>query len=225
MAILGALAGLRLLRWVLRIVIWTILAVFVYFLITGAQVWMTGRRYDPRPAKAIVVLGSAQYDGVPSPDLASRLQEALLLWHDKDAPTVMVTGGKESSDRFTEAGASARYLEDHGVPSDDIMTASGRDTWQSLDLAAPELRARGDSTVLLVTDPFHEDRSLAIAKDVGLVAYPTPTHSSPIKGWSTLPYYAKETVGVALGRIVGFDHLGWLHAEAGDGPGPGLVRR
>ncbi len=219
MGILATLTGLRLLRWILRLLIWAILVVLVYLLVTGVQVWLTSRRYDPRSASAILVMGAAQYNGVPSPDLASRLQEALLLWRAGNARTVMVTGGKESADRFTEAAASARYLEAHGVPPGDILEATGRDTWQSLDLAAPELRDRGDSTVLLVTDPFHEDRSLAVAKDVGLVAYPTPTKDSPIKGWSTVPYFAKEAVGVGLGRVVGFNHLSWLHAEAGIGPG------
>ncbi len=77
------------------------------------------------------------------------------------------------------------------------------------------LLAHGDSTVLMVTDPFHEDRSLAIASDLGLVPYPTPTRTSPIKGCSTVPYYAKETVGVALGRIIGFNRLSSLHVSLG----------
>ncbi len=72
-----------------------------------------------------------------------------------------------------------------------------------------------DGTVLVVTDPFHEDRSLAIASSLGLTPYPTPTRTSPIKGFSTVPYYAKETLGVALGRIIGFDHLSSLHVSLG----------
>jgi len=42
---------------------------------------------------------------------------------------------------------------------------------------------------------------------VGLTPYPTPTRTSPISGWSTVPYFAKETLGVGLGRIIGFSHL------------------
>jgi len=75
--------------------------------------------------------------------------------------------------------------------------------------------ARGDTTVLIVTDPFHEARSLAIATDVGLHPYPTPAQHSPITGASTIPYYAKETIGVAVGRIIGFDRLDSLHRSLG----------
>jgi hypothetical protein len=32
---------------------------------------------------------------------------------------------------------------------------------------------------------------------------------------ATIPYFAKETVGVALGRIVGFNHLTELHSSLG----------
>ena len=214
MIVLGALAGFRVLRWILRVLIWLVLAVVVYLVVTLVQVWLTSRHNDARPADAIVVMGAAQYNGIPSPDLTSRLQEALTLWRAGDAKVIMVTGGKESGDRYTESGASVRYLEAHGVPATDILEVTGRDTWQELSLTAPQLRDRGDTTVLIATDPFHEDRSLAIATEVGLVAYPTPTRTSPISGWSTVPYFAKETIGVAVGRIIGYDHLSWLHEAA-----------
>ena len=58
-----------------------VLAVVVaYLAVTAVQVWLTGRRYEPRPAGAIVVMGAAQYNGVPSPDLAARLDQAVILW-------------------------------------------------------------------------------------------------------------------------------------------------
>ena len=53
-------------------------AIFLYFAVTLVQVWLTSRHYDPHPAGAIVVMGAAQYNGVPSPDLAARLNEALI---------------------------------------------------------------------------------------------------------------------------------------------------
>ena len=59
-------------------------SVAVYFLVTLAQVWSTGRddsfATGARTVDAIVVLGAAQYDGRPSPQLQARLDHALLLW-------------------------------------------------------------------------------------------------------------------------------------------------
>ncbi len=186
--------------------------VVVYFAVTLVQVYLTGRAYDPRPAGAVVVMGAAQYNGIPSPDLKARLDEALLLFRQGYTHLIMVTGYKEPGDRYTEAQAGARYLEYHGVPAADVLMAGGTDSWQNLDQAAPVLKAHGASVVLIATDPFHEDRSLAIATDVGLQPYPTPTRTSPITGWSAVPYYLKEMVGVGVGRIIGYQHLSELHA-------------
>ncbi|HEX4083187.1 MAG TPA: YdcF family protein [Acidimicrobiales bacterium] len=191
----------------LKIFLLLVLAVVVYFAVTLVQVWLTSRHYEARPAQAIVVMGAAQYDGVPSPDLRARLDEAVLLFHQGDAGVVAVTGSKEKGDEFTEAEAGARYLETKGVPSTVIVEAGGDDTWQSLSDVAPMLKARGDTKVLMVTDPFHEDRSMAIASGLGLTPYPTPTQTSPITGWATVPYFLKEAVGVGLGRVVGYQHL------------------
>ncbi len=198
-------------RWFLRVVAVVAALIVGYLVVTAVQVWLTGRRYEPHAAGAIVVMGAAQYDGVPSPDLTARLDQALALWRERYATVVMVTGYKQPGDEFTEAQASARYLITAGVPGTDILEAGGSDSWENLSQAAPALRARGDGTVLIVSDPFHEARSLSIATDVGLRPYPTPTQHSPITGWATVPYYAKETVGVALGRIIGFDRLDSLH--------------
>jgi uncharacterized SAM-binding protein YcdF (DUF218 family) len=191
-----------------------VLAVLVaYLAVTAVQVWLTGRRYEPHQAGAIVVMGAAQYDGVPSPDLAARLDQAEILWRQHDATDIMVTGYKEAGDQFTEAQASDRYLIAAGIPARDIFESGGSDSWENLAQSAPTLKARGDTTVLIVTDPFHEARSLAIATDVGLIPYPTPAQHSPITGASTIPYYAKETIGVAVGRIIGFDRLDSLHTS------------
>jgi uncharacterized SAM-binding protein YcdF (DUF218 family) len=178
-----------------------------YLAVTAVQVWLTSREYSPRAAGAIVVLGAAQYNGVPSPDLKARLNEALILYRQHDAPIVMLTGGKEPGDRFTEAEAGKSYLEHAGVPADVIEQVGGNDTWQNLAGAAQVLKERGATTTLIVTDPFHEDRSMAIATDVGLTPYPAPTRTSPIGGLTAVPYFAKEAVEVGLGRIIGYQDM------------------
>lgn len=196
-------------RLVLKIVGLLVAAIVLYFAVTLVQVWLTSREYDPQPAQAIVVMGAAQYDGVPSPDLQARLDEALLLYHEGYAPLIGVTGSKEPGDQFTEAESGARYLESqpHPVPADSILEAGGNDSWSNLADLAPELRDRGVHSILMVTDPFHEARSMAIASDLGFTPHPTPTHTSPITGFASVPYFLKEAVGVGLGRIIGFQHL------------------
>lgn len=197
------------LKLAFRLVVLVIVGLLVYFLVTLVQVWLTGRHYEPRAAQAIVVMGTAQYDGKPSPDLRARLDQALVLYHQGYAPLVVVTGSKQKGDTYTEAQAGATYLESQPtpVPAARIIQAGGDDSWLNLADAATLLHARGATSVLVVTDPFHEDRSMAIASRVGLTPYPAPTQTSPISGTALLPYYLKEALGVGVGRVIGFQRL------------------
>ncbi len=200
------------LRWALRIMILFLAAIVLYFGITLVQVWLTSRQYDPHPAGVILVMGAAQDDCVPTKDLAARLDQAAILYHQGYAHLITVTGSKQPGDKCTEAQSGATYLEKlKGVPSSAILEAGGSDSYQNIADAQATLKAHGARVVLVTTDPFHEDRSMAIASHLGLIPSPTPTQTSPITGWSTVPYFLKESVGVGLGRIIGYNHLEWLH--------------
>jgi uncharacterized SAM-binding protein YcdF (DUF218 family) len=198
----------RILRIALRVLAVIAGLTLVYLAVTLGQVWLASRRDQARPAQAIVVLGAAQYNGRPSPVLRARLDHAADLWNRHLAPLIVVTGGRQPGDRFTEATASADYLIAHGVPDGQILReVSGRTTWESLEAASRFLRQRGIDTVLLVSDPFHSERLIAIAGELSLRGYASPTRTSPIRGWSSASYFGRETFAVAAGRIVGFRRL------------------
>lgn len=176
-----------------------------YLGVTFAQVWRAARSDEARPAQAIVVFGTAQYNGVPSPVLAARLDHAIDLYERRLAPVIVVTGGNQPGDEFTEATASANYLIRRGVPDEKVLReVSGTSSWQSLAAAANFLDDRAITDVLLVSDPFHSYRIQAMASELGLDGHASPTKSSPIRGMSEARYMARETVAVAVGRIVGF---------------------
>jgi uncharacterized SAM-binding protein YcdF (DUF218 family) len=199
------------LRWALRIGLLVLAAIVLYFAVTLVQVWLASRQYDPHPAGAIMVMGAAQDNCTPTPDLSARLDQALELYHQGYAHLIMLTGGKQPGDKCTEAQSGAMYLEARGVPAASILQAGGNDSYENIKDAQPQLLEHDARVVLVTTDPFHEDRSMAIASDLSLRPSPTPTQTSPIRGWSTVPYFLKETVGVGMGRIIGYNHLEWLH--------------
>ena len=191
-----------------RVVVVLATVALAYYVVTLYQVWSTGRRDQARPVDAIVVLGAAQYDGRPSPQLAARLDQVVALWPRGLAPIVVVTGGKQPADRFTEAEASARYLVEHGVPESALLFENeGQSTYESLETVADMLHERGLKSVLLVTDPFHALRSRLTAEELGLEAYVSPTETSVVTGASSFARHMKEAAGISFGRIMGFDRL------------------
>ena len=199
---------IRLFRWGLRLLVLLAVVTFAYLAVTAGQVFLASRRDETRQVEAIVVFGAAQYDGRPSPVLEARLDHAASLYEDGYADVVVVTGGRQAGDRFTEASTSADYLSKKGVPQDDILReVRGANSWESLAATAAFLRDRDINRVLLVSDPFHAARTEAMADELGLEAYSSPTRSSPIKGGSEVPHLVKETFAVAAGQIVGFRRL------------------
>jgi uncharacterized SAM-binding protein YcdF (DUF218 family) len=192
-------------RLLFKVVAAGVAIMVLYLGVTFAQVWKAAREDQARPAQAIVVFGTAQYNGTPSPVLAARLDHAVELYRRKLAPVIVVTGGSQPGDRVTEATASADYLLRQGIPDEDVLReVSGTSSWQSLAAAANFLDERAIDDVLLVSDPFHSFRIRAMASELGLDGYSSPTRTSPIRGITEAQYMARETVAVAVGRIVGF---------------------
>ena len=183
-----------------------------YVLITFVQVWYASHQDEARSSQAIIVLGAAQFDGRPSAVLAARLDHAADLYKRGLAPLIVVTGGKQAGDRFTEAEASANYLAMHGVPGGAIeRETTSTNSYDELAAAARFLHERGIDDVVLVSDPFHAYRINAIAHEVGLNAHVSPTPTSPVHGIDNAEALLRETVAVAAGRLVGFDRLDrWL---------------
>ena len=196
-------------RWIRKLISFAILLLLVYLAVTLVQVWQASRRDDAREAEAIVVFGAAQYNGRPSPVLQARLDHAATLYEDDLAPTIVVTGGKRDGDATNEATASADYLRrEYGIPDEDILReVSSENSWQQMASAANELRKREKEQVILVTDPFHAARVQAMAEELGLDSHVSPTRTSPIGGTRELKHFARETVAVAAGRVVGFRRL------------------
>jgi uncharacterized SAM-binding protein YcdF (DUF218 family) len=188
--------------------------VVLYLGVTYVQVSHASHRDQAERSDAIVVFGAAQYNGTPSPVLRARLDHAADLYKRDVADLIFVTGGSQPGDRTTEASASAVYLKRKGVPESALLREiSGRTSWQSLAFAASYLKQRGKTEVVLVSDPFHNARIASMASELGLDAHVSPTRTSPIGGGEEQRYLIKETVAVALGRVVGFRRVAGIKNE------------
>lgn len=197
-------------KLVLRIISLVVTLTVLYFAVTFVQIWVTGHEHSTQHAQGILVFGTTEDNGVPSPELRARLDDALTLYRQHRAGWIAVTGGNRPGDVYTEAGVSATYLEQHGVPGARIMQGAGDNTWQNVATVLPALKAHGIVSVITVTDPFHEFRAMAISSAQGLKPVPVPVADSPTIKFSLWKYYLKETVAVGVGRIIGYGRLSSL---------------
>jgi uncharacterized SAM-binding protein YcdF (DUF218 family) len=173
---------------------------------TGLAIWWNARQ-DSRPVSdAIVVLGSAQYNGVPSSIFEARLEHAIALYEDGVAPVIVTVGGRAAGDEFTEAEAGREYLAGAGVPGDALLAVpEGTDTLESMRVVSTAFDERGWSSAVLVTDPWHAMRAERMAEDAGLDAESSPTRQGPAVQTRTTQfrYILRETAAYLLYRVTG----------------------
>jgi len=193
------------LRWLLLLPA-VLLLVALYLGATFIQVWYASGQNSPRKAQAIVVLGAAQYNGRPSPVLQKRLDHGLDLYERGLAPLIVVTGGRREGDRFTEATTGYNYLRRRGVPDDAIRKeVQGRTTYESLAAVARFLHTEDVNDVILVSGPAQAKRLAGIADSVGLDA-----SISSSGGRADPRSLVRESLAVAVGRVVGYRRLEYL---------------
>jgi uncharacterized SAM-binding protein YcdF (DUF218 family) len=173
---------------------------------TGLAIWWTARQ-DARPSSdAIVVLGSAQYNGVPSSIFEARLEHALQLYEAGVAPVVVTVGGKAAGDAFTEAESGRDYLASAGMPTDSLLAVpEGVDTLESMRAVAAVFTERSWSSAVLVTDPWHAMRAERMAEDAGMEATSSPTRQGPaVQTRATqFRYIVRETAAYLVYRATG----------------------
>ena len=198
--------GVRLGSLVGRVVAAVLLAVVLIVGSTALAIWWTARQ-DSRPhSDAIVVLGSAQYNGVPSSIFQARLEHARKLYEAGVAPVVVTVGGKKSGDQFTEAEAGRDFLAQEGIPRTSLLAVpEGVDTLESMRDVAAAFRSRGWHNAVLVTDPWHAMRAERMADDSGIEAASSPTRQGPAVQTRTTQfrYILRETAAYLVYRVTG----------------------
>src|SRR6202050_4882043 len=137
--------------------------------------FLYGRLSPPRHADFVIVLGAGLVDGgrVP-PLLASRLDRGYAVYRSLTArgsePVLIVSGGKGSDERISEADAMAGYLAARGFPMDRIEREDqSASTEENLGKSEPIMdRLRPGATSVIVTSNFHVFRTAMIARRLGI---------------------------------------------------------
>src|SRR5690606_9875764 len=142
-----------LLRWVLR------LCVLAVLWLAGVATWIhwVGERDEARPADAIIVLGAAAYDAVPSPVFRARIEHGLDLYRAGHARVLLFTGGYGGGGaRFAESQVARRYAIRQGIPEEAILIeSSSQTTYQNLFEARTLMLEHGLRDAIVVSDPLH----------------------------------------------------------------------
>ncbi|HEY0022900.1 MAG TPA: YdcF family protein [Longimicrobium sp.] len=183
-----------------RIVWGAACAVILWSVCLAWRIASYGGRHDPAAADVAIVLGAAVRDTAPSPVFAARIDHAIALYRRGRVTRIVFTGGVGGGNRHAEAEVARRRAIAAGVPAAAIAVETRSTiTYENLVEAKALLSSDPDLRVLVVSDPLHMRRSIAMARDLGLDAHPAPTPTSRYRSWRTKAgFLGREVVFYSL---------------------------
>ena len=188
-----------------RIVTGIILLTIVVPLYVMGQIWWTAHHAQIKQSDAIVVLGAAQDNGVPTPILAERITQALIDYRAGMAPLIITVGGKQKGDLTTEATTSRKSLIAQHIPQSRVVALPvGKDTSTSTIAYVSYMKLRNMKSIIIVTDPYHCYRAMAEARGLGISTTCAAVQNGPGSLKSTgLRYIVRETGAYLAYETVG----------------------
>jgi uncharacterized SAM-binding protein YcdF (DUF218 family) len=137
-------------------------------------------------ADVAVVLGAAAWGNRPSPVYRERINQAIQLYREGKVRWIIFTGGTPEPGYPSEAEVGRKFSLERGIPAEAmLLDTESRSTWQNLEQAKLLMATAKLNTALLVSDPLHMRRAIAMATDIGMEAKPAPTTSSRFQTWQS----------------------------------------
>lgn len=189
----------KLIRRAITIILTVLIAIPGYALMVT---WNAAHHPTIRNAEVIVVPGAAQLNGAPGDVLLARLQEARRIYDLGLAPVIITVGAGAPGDRTTEAASGAEWLRKEGVKRSSIIAIpTGRDTRSQTENYVTEMKRRSFTSVIIATDPYHCNRAVSMAEDLGVSASCSPVQSGPNSLENSRVRYLIREAGAYLAYI------------------------
>jgi len=154
--------------------------------LVAVRIYTYGNNVVDVKADAAIVLGAAVWGNDVSPVFRERINHAIDLYRTGKVRKIIFTGGQGNRNELTEAAEARQYAIENGVPVSDILIEErSHTTYENLVNAKQLADANGLKKVLIVSDPMHLKRAVAMASDIGLEAYPSPTPTTRYQGWKS----------------------------------------
>ena len=161
----------KLLKLLLKAVLAVVIAVaamnLIVLLSTTGQVITIDEAKD-KNADCVLVLGAAVWDGEPSPMLKKRIDKGIEVYDATEIQYILMTGdGRENN--YNEPLIMTKYAVQQGIDEQYIVQDPyGIRTYDSLWRAKYVF---GYKSVIVITQSYHLNRAIYIAKSLGLEVY------------------------------------------------------
>lgn len=186
----------RLPKW-FRFVLGLLLLLLICGALLGVDIYAYSFVTDSEPADAAIVLGAGVLKNEPSPVYKERINHAIDLYKAGRVKYLILTGGILGNAPVAEAIAARDYATQNDVaPADALVESRSTDTFENLCYSRSIVEREHFARVLVVSDPLHMRRSMSIAGDLGINAYPSPTPTARYGGLGGEMAYLMREIGL-----------------------------
>ncbi|PLX28479.1 hypothetical protein C0581_01885 [Candidatus Parcubacteria bacterium] len=148
---------------------YTLFALFVWLFVHTIVLLAVGLSSNTKKTDVILILGNkVEVDGTPSKRLKSRLDTGAELYHKKQAPLIIVSGGL-GKEVYDEAKTMKEYLISKDIPSSNIIVDDeGNNTYMTAMNYKSIARQRKLKSVTVVSQYYHLLRTKMTLKKFGI---------------------------------------------------------
>ncbi len=177
------------------VIVLLILFVLVIFaLATAFSIYRYGNVDEKQKCDVAIVLGAATYANGISPVYAERINHGIWLYENGYVDYIIVTGGKLNEKELSDAYKAKQYAISKGVSGDVIFVEeNSRITQENLKFSKEIMANNQWDSCIIISDPLHMKRAMAIAESYDMKAFSSPTPTSRYKTWKKkLPFLLRE---------------------------------
>lgn len=165
-----------------------------------------GETDEKTQCDAAIILGAGTWEGKVSAVYRERINHGIWLYENGYVDYLILTGGMGEGNQVSDAQAAMEYAISQSVPEDAILIEEKSTiTEENLAFSKKIMDAHDLHTAIIVSDPLHMKRAMAMAEDYGIAAFSSPTPTTMYRSLKTkAPFLFRETffyVGYVIVRL------------------------
>ena len=197
---------MKVLRKILKYLILFVILFIVWMIINAFRIYAYSDQYCDSKSDVAIVLGAGTNDGLMSAIYRERINHGINLFKNGKVDYIIFTGGFGKNQKESDSKIAKKYALQNGIPEDKILIEEESNiTFTNLKYSKAIIDSLNFTSALIVSDPLHMKRSIAMTKKLKINCSPSPTPTSMYKSKKTkIRSLIYESFFYNLGIIQGY---------------------
>ncbi len=157
-----------------------------WIIFNTVQIHLFSKQYYDTKSDVAIVLGAGSNQGNLSPVFTERVSHSIKLFKEGKVEYIIFTGGFGKDQTISDSQSAKNYALANGIPETKIfIEQTSTVTFENLYRAKEIMDEENFNSALIVSDPYHMKRAMAMSDAHGISGKPSPTPTTMYRSWST----------------------------------------